>query len=220
MSYLRLGRLILLGLAGAIAAAQAPVPPSLQPAVPPSENATFKLDGFRSAHFGMTDAQVKQAVRRDFNLGPDRITSAENPVDRTTVLTVSVRDLLPGSGAAQVVYVLGFSTKKLIQVTVTWGGTVNPALKAETAVAMANQLRNYLVTVGYKPDSMVVNTRMPDGTFVVFRGFDAEDRMTILTLAGAEAPEGAANAPAPVLSLSYVLDIRNPDIYRIPRGQF
>lgn len=217
-SQLLLRRRVLLALALVGLAAQAPVPPSTQPApTPPAETPPFKLEGFRSAQFGMTEAQVKQAIRRDFNITAEQ--SAENPVDRTSLLTITARDLLAGSGPAQIVYVLGFTTKKLIQVTVTWGGAVNPALKAETAVAMANQLRNYFVSLGYKPDSIIVNTRMPDGSFVVFRGFDSTDRMTILTLAGAETPEGASATP-PVLSLSYVLDPRNPDIYRIPRGQF
>src|ERR1700722_678184 len=59
-------------------------------------------DGFRSAKFGMNDAQTKAAIMKDFGVQADAITQQPNPAERTTVLAVKVPDLLPGGGIAEV----------------------------------------------------------------------------------------------------------------------
>ena len=89
----------------------------------------------------MTEAQVKTAIQKDFNISPDKIQTEENLGERTAVLTVTVDDLLEGVGKARVSYILGYSTKKLIQVNVVWGTGNRPAGETERVVAGANQLR-------------------------------------------------------------------------------
>jgi hypothetical protein len=64
---------------------------------------------------------------------------------------------------------------------------------------------------------------MKDGEILVFEGQDAQKHTTILRLAAAESPPHGKNekpATATALSLSYILDARNPDIYRLKKGQF
>ena len=194
-------------------------PPAAAPAAP-ANAAEFKLNGFRSANFGMTAEQVRQAVRKDFSLGPDKIETADNAVERTQILAVTVNDLLPNSGPAQIAYVIGFRTKQLVQVTVTWGGTVNPQLAPASAVELARMLQGYLAGVGYKPDTVAANLGQADGSIVVFRGDDAQGRRTIVVLGGVAAPEGQKPAGPPVLQISYIRDPQTPDVFQIRKGDF
>lgn len=182
------------------------------------------VEGFRSSHWGMTEAQVKSAIAKDFRIAPDRIKSEENLAERTQVLTVLVPDLLEGAGAARVSYIFGYTTKKLIEVNILWGSAIDPQIAPEKIVAAADQLRRLLVDSGYEPRSIVSNARMNDGEVLVFKGEDADKHTTILRLAAAhEAPRhGGAKKPttATALALSYILDAQNPDIYRLKKGQF
>jgi hypothetical protein len=215
--------LLLAGGAAAIGAeTQSPAaPPPAVPATP-----AMQLQGFRGAHWGMDANEVKAAIRKDFNVAPDKIQTEENASERTSVLSVTVPNLIEGVGKARVSYIFGFSTKKLIQVNVIWGTPVDPEAKPDEIVAAANQLRDLFVASGYEPNSIHTNAAAKDGTIVVFEGADAEKHATLLTLINGSAPGGVKNGkrePATqtiVLRLSYILDPQNPDIFRLKKGQF
>jgi hypothetical protein len=204
-----------------VALAAEPQPPAAAaaPAVQP-----LHVEGFRSAHWGMTEAQVKTAIEKDFKIAPDKIKSEENLAERTGVVTVLVPDLLEGAGVARVSYIFGYATKKLIEVNVLWGTAIDPQIAPEKIVAAADQLRQLLVDSGYEAGSIATNARMKDGEVLVFKGQDADKHTTILRLAAAREPprRGAAKKPATAtaLALSYILDAQNPDIYRLKKGQF
>lgn len=215
----------------AIAVAQpaSPTKDEQQPTAqaPNAESADpFQTDGFRSAHWGMTDAQVKAAIRKDFNVPPDKVQTEENASERTAVLTITVGDLLEGAGKARVSYILGYSSKKLIQVNIVWGTAVDPQTKPDRIVAAANQLRALFLSYPYQPDTVASNVPTANGTITVFQGQDAEKHMTLLRLVSTPAPAPPKNAksetPAAnvMLFLSYVMDVRNPDVYRLKKGQF
>src|SRR5882762_5173907 len=74
---------------GALAAAQPASPAKDEQPAAPAPNAEssepFQVDGFRSAHWGMTDAQVKAAIRKDFNIPPEKVQTEENASERTAV---------------------------------------------------------------------------------------------------------------------------------------
>jgi hypothetical protein len=201
----------------------APAAPATPPATnsatdasEPEEKADIK--GFRSALWGMTEAQIREAIRKDF--GQVRVTVEQNPADLTTLVWANVDNLLPGSGLGRVTYILGHTTKKLIQVSITWGGPINPSLKPEAAISVANLLRGHFATLTYKPDSVVQYAKAQDGSIVIFRGFDFENRMTLLVLSELTKQEGAPPTAPVVLQLSYVQNIQKPDIFRVNRGQF
>src|SRR4051794_27964656 len=61
----------------------------------PAEEA--KIDGFRSAAFGMTEPQLRQAIRKDFPAPGEKIASEPNAAEKTSALTVQVPDLIPGA---------------------------------------------------------------------------------------------------------------------------
>ena len=201
---------------------QPPETPGATPETEPVEQ--VKLEGFRSARWGMDAAQVKAAIQKDFAIAADKVKTEENAAERTTILTVTVNDILEGAGPARVSYVLGFKTKKLIQVTILWGTPVDPQAHPDKIVAAANQLRQLFLDSGYQPDTVVTNARMADGTILVFQGQDADKHTTVLRLANASAPPRGTKKEATgaivALSLSYTLDSRSPDIFRLKKGQF
>lgn len=188
------------------------------PPAAPAEEA--KIEGFRSAAFGMTEAQVRQAIKKDFPGPGDKIGSEAHAAEKTTVLTVQVPDLIPGAGRARVAYIIGYSSKKLIQVNITWTADAK-STAAEGVVGAANLLRNHFLTAGYQASSILANHQLPNG-YVVFRGLDASGRMVMLMLAGAVGADAEKDkAPPPItLQLSYVLDPQHPDVFRVAKGQF
>jgi hypothetical protein len=196
-----------------------------QPPQTPSE--PVHVDGFRSAHWGMTERQVEAAIRQDFGIPADRIHAEENLTDRTTVLTIIVNDLLEGAGKGRVSYILGYQSKKLIEVNLVWGTAVDPRIDPDLVVAAANQLRTLFLTSGYQPGTVAANVAAGTGMMIVFQGEDADKHMTLLRLASAPAPASSRQhrseeSPHPtiILQLSYIENAANPDIYRLKKGQF
>ena len=207
-----------------MAAEPAREPGSALPFAPAAPTAEAKVEGFRSAVFGMTEAQVRQAIHKDFPAAAEKVASEPNAAEKTTVLTTYVPDLIPGTGRARISYILGYNTKKLIQVNVNWTAEAKSPSSADSVVGAANLLRNYFLAGGYVPQSIVANQQLPNG-YVVFRGLDARSRMVVVVLSGATgaaaaAPHDAEKAPPIGLQLSYILDPEHPDIYQVPKGQF
>lgn len=85
------------------------------------EPAKYEVSGFRDARFGMTEQEVRASVVKTLGVKPADIVSSANPIEGTTVLTIKVALLDPVPGPAQVAYILGYGSKKLIQVNVIWG---------------------------------------------------------------------------------------------------
>jgi hypothetical protein len=207
--------------ASAATAAESDQTRTAAPTAPAGPPAT--IDGFRDAHFGMNEEQVKHAIRKDFPGQAAKLKSENQPTEKTTVLSLSVPDLLPGSGAAQVSYILGYKSKKLIQINVIWRSE-GTEQSDETVVGTANSLRDYFADQSYKPGSEIANRQLGDNAIVVFRGADAQDRMVMVILNGAAAAkrkdEKPPRTPALTLEVSYIADPAHPDVYRIPKGEF
>lgn len=209
-----------------------------------AQRAPATVEGFRSAKFGMTEEELRKAIRSDFGSKDTDIERSENPVERTTSLSVTVKDLLPGGGPARVSYILGYSSKKLIHVNVLWahdlGATTN-----ETLLANATTLQAYLSDQPFPPAGVAMNAALPDGSVLLFRATDAKARAVLLVVSGLARPaeaakEGAAKEGAaktasakagdkapdkaaeskPVVRLSYIANPADPDIFRVKPGQF
>jgi hypothetical protein len=215
----RLSRLLaclaLLLLATAPAASAAP--PAGETANPV---ATATIDGFRDAHFGMTEAELRRAIKKDFPRA--RIAVAINPSEKTTILSLTASNLLPDTGPARISYILGYQSKRLIQVNILWASNGTSAASDDEVVASANSLRDYFSARKFKPDSVVRNQKLEGGAILVFRGSDEAGRMVVLVLigSGAAARRGKKPPPPLTLELSYIADSAHPDIFRIGKGQF
>ena len=185
------------------------------------------IAGFRSAAFDMTADEVFGAIFSDFGLADDAVTVEPNLLERTTAMSVTVEDLLPGTGAARVVYILGYQSQRLIQINVVWGAPIDAEYEPASLVAAASMLQGFFAERAWAPETAFANVQLADGTIVVFTGQDNDGRQVTLTYRdGTAAPEEAAAEEAAeeeregFLRLSYVLDPANPDVFRIQPGDF
>lgn len=176
------------------------------------------LDGFRSARFGMDEEALRKAIVADFGLKGDKITREVHPSEKTTVLSVAVDNLLPETGMAQVSYILGYQSRKLIQVNIAW--LQFPGMNLGAAATI---LRNHFLGMEFRPDSVVTNAKLPDGSLLAFRGVDNKGRMVTVFYQPIAKPEGKGNrekAPEGALRLSYVETPDKPDAFVLKPGQF
>lgn len=176
------------------------------------------IEGFRSANFGMTVDEVRAAIKSDFALSGDDVVAGENAAERTGVLMIRSDKVLADGGPAQVSYVFGYESKKLIQVGVLWDGQT-----VEEAKLLANGevLSAHFRTAGYAPDTIKQGLVLDNG-ILLFRGEDAEGRATVLLLQGVYTQaEGQGKTLTPTgLALLYAVDADKPDVFRIQAGQF
>jgi hypothetical protein len=181
------------------------------------------IEGFRAARFGMTEEQLKRAIRNDFPAA-GKLASAVHPTEKTTVLSLTVADLLPQSGNARISYILGYRSKTLHQVNIVWSSD-GSAAGDETIVGTANSLRDYFLSQDFNRDSIVANRQLAPDAILVFRASDDRKRTVLLVLSGATAAGRLENKkipkpPALTLELSYIEDPAHPDVFRIGKGQF
>jgi len=184
------------------------------------------VEGFRSARFGMDEESLKKAIMKDFNFSGKDVRRIVHPSEKTVSLSVVVPNIVPESGNARVAYILGYKTKRLIQVNVNWGNPVDSNPNLQGLVGTANALRDYFARRGFKKDALVMNARLSDGSVLVFRGVDPKGRMVILLLKGMNDPKVSGdkktNPSKQKLSLflSYISDPNTPDIFKIKDGSF
>ena len=188
---------------------------------PAADDKIKAIDGFRSAKFGMNEADVRSALGKDFNAKPEAIKSQDNASELTHSLLYSAPELLPNGGTAELSYVFGYKSKSLIQVGAVWSKGTDAAITPEKLFSNANILRAHFMGEGFKPDSIAVNMPVAGG-IVMFRGSDAKDRSVILLLQGTfENKENNQRVLTPTsLLLFYVADAKSPDIFKLPPGQF
>jgi len=179
------------------------------------------VEGFRTARFGMNEADVRAAISKDFGFKPDAIKTQDNPAELTHSLLVTVPDLLPNGGTAEVSYVLGYKSKTLIQVGAVWSKASDAAITPERLFSNANILRAHFMSEGFKPETVAVNTPI-NGGLLMFRGSDARDRSVMLLLQGSfETKENNQRVLTPTgLLLFYVADAKSTDVFKLPPGQF
>ncbi len=150
---------------------------------------TAEVVGFRSARFGMTDEQVKEAIKRDFDIDAKDVKKLRNDVQKTDILAVQVENLVPGSGTSIVFYIFGYSSKKLIHVNVVWGRLAQQTVTPATLVNTGTILQNYFKNLG------LATIQGPSTTSQVtlYQGFDEKKRAIQLVL---EVSPAAVDKPA------------------------
>lgn len=205
------------------------------PATVPAQSDWAGIEGFRSAAFGMDEAEVKEAIVKDFGVDADAIATLENSVEKTTILTTEVDELIPESGPARVYYILGYKSDALIQVNVVWHREDAGEAYAKQLAATAQILQKHFAGKPFPEGNAVANVSAGNGRILVFRGADAEGRTASVMLnlpvedadegeaageAEAEAVEGeqatdpgAAQRGRPSLVLSYIENPDDPDTY-------
>ena len=220
-----------LAVAGAGALWAQPAPPAGgAPAAPSASDVKpYQVEGFRSAKFGMDEAAVKRAIQADFNVKDSAISKEVNPVDRTTILSITAKDVLPEISVSRIHYIIGYSQKKLFQVVLVWGAGASETTPTNTSVlGGAQELLNYFVGQSFKPENRIVNAQLSDGNALLFQGADEKGRVVQLQYGTVPEPPRKGETPDPSKTppripygrLVYVEDPKNLDIFRIKPGQF
>jgi hypothetical protein len=209
------------------AQAQAALPSDQAPATaapaPPEPAPPAAIDGFRSAHFGMTEAEIRKAIETDFKLSGTAVRASDNAVERTRALGVTVPGLVPDSGKATIDYVLGFKSQRLIEINVVWSAAVDPSNKPDKLFNLGATLREYFQGETFPAGQSVANAVMPDGRLLLFRGTDPGGHTVALILSGPvhqDAKEHKAQMTPTVLSLVYAVDVAHPDVFHLQKGAF
>jgi len=184
-----------------------------------SQKPVADIQGFRSAKFGIDEGMVRKAIATDFGIKDDKVQREEHPTEKTTILAVSVQNLLPDSGNAIVTYVLGYRSKKLVQVNVIWPKGEDTALGNAAII-----LRNYFAAMQFPPDSAVADAQLPDGGILAFRGSDQHGHMVAVLFHSTPKPKKDDKGPQPkdeaALHLSYVESPNKPDVFTLEPGKF
>jgi len=215
---------------GSVLWAQPAPPTGGAPAAPSAAEVTpYQVEGFRSAKFGMDEAAVKRAIQADFNVKESTISKEVNPVDRTTILSITAKDVLPEISVARIHYIIGYSHKKLFQVVLVWGAGASETTPTNTSVlGGAQELLNYFVGQSFKPENRIVNAQLSDGNALLFQGVDEKGRVVQLQYGTVPEPPRKGETPDPTKTparlpygrLVYVEDPKNLDVFRIKPGQF
>lgn len=182
------------------------------------------VEGFRSARFQMTEEQLRKAIDGDFKGA--KIEKRTDAAARTQVLSIRVPDLIADRGVAQINYTLGYKSHRLIQVDIIWNKSIDPKITSEGLNAVTANLRQTMVERGFKKEKTVVNaaTDRPD-VIIFFRGEDDEGRVAAVVgrfqfdPKAEEAKRVKIDEPISVV-LSYILNAKTPDVFKLERGKF
>lgn len=191
------------------------------------------IEGFRSAKFGEDEAAVRKAIEKDFGKSGDDVKAVNNAATRTKALIIRVKDLIPDSGEAQIVYSLGYKSKALFHVYVLWG---TPITKDTTIISIAKTnlaLKGYFSSLGFDRKKTITDRKMKNGSLISFHGVDSQGHSVDLIYNESKAtiiPKGDDGKPVPgakpetkpiyTLRLTYAQDPKNPDIFVIDKGAF
>ena len=128
---------------------------------------------------------------------------------------------MPGGGTAQISYIFGYRTKKLIQVTVSWSKETDKNMTPAKLFSNSSVLRDHFMSEDFKSGTVVTNMPIKNG-LLVFRGSDAKGHTTILMLQGifSRRKDKQRVLKPNDLLLFYVANAKKPDIFRLPRGSF
>ena len=107
------------------------------------------IDGFRSAKFGMDEKQVLRAIRKDFKVTKKNV-KQKISIQKSKILTITIPKLMALGGTADIVYILGYKSKKLVQVNIDWGAGVTKIFDKDDVLNAANFLRRHFMNNRYK----------------------------------------------------------------------
>jgi hypothetical protein len=188
----------------------------------------YEVTGFRDARFGMTEPEVRAAIKKSFALKDADIKTSSNPTE-ATLLIARVESLDPGPGPADITYIFGNKSKRLIQVNVAWGEDApNKPSGANALVAAGTRLVRYFLEFSWRKDTARVGIPVGENTVVLFAGEDEKKGVVRLVFDGIKYQmnrEGYQTQFAdpkgpPKLVINYIADRDNPDVAKIEPGKF
>jgi hypothetical protein len=191
--------------------------------------AGYQITGFRSAKFGMTPADVRAAIAKDF--GEVTVQANANPAEGTSALQVDVARLDPGPGPAQITYIFGARSRNLAHINVVWVTRPDPTADERAAMLTAAvQLAHYFQTLPAPLKASLGPRRTGPNNLLLFAGVDETGAGVEVAVdgvryeisgpaAGATTSSLDPTGPA-LLRVSYIRDVAHPDILKIAPGAF
>ena len=171
----------------ALAACALPAPAAAAPAAPAASSAArplHRVDGFRSARWGMDEDGVRAAIARDFAPAAGALRVVPETAG-TRVLALHLDHLAPGPGGAEITYLFDARTRRLAHVNVVW--STGPAPRAEQRGRMARaavDLTDYFHRQAWEPGA-TTQRLAPDASFaIVFAGVDPQAEAVEVRLSG------------------------------------
>jgi hypothetical protein len=198
-----------------------------QPAAPDQGTAAANpgpsISGFRTAQFGMTEAEVRHAIATGFSLPASAISQGVNGIQHTDVLSANVPNLVPGGGTASVSYVFGYQSHKLIEVNVLWSRQIDPSLTPQQLYQNGESLQQYFAGEGFPPQRSAGNIATASG-ILLFRATDPSGNAVLLILSGTTTKDPKSQDKSflnpTALTLAYAADAQHPDVFQLNKGSF
>ena len=199
-----------------------------QSPVAQTEPKPVQILGFRSARFGMDEAQVRAAIAKDFGIGEARVLKSLNEKQKTTILRIMAPRLNPKvpDHPTIISYILGHETEKLIQINLTWGTDLTPGLSWPDLNTKAALYRRTLLSLQFDREKTRTDGLLRDGSRLLFTSEDQEGHSVLLRAkvvqierqADTNESEQTASASKKInvkrLLLSYIANQKNPEIFR------
>lgn len=138
-------------------------------------------------------------------------------VSKNIVLTIHLPKLMEIGGPTNINYLMGYKSKKLIQVNATWGAEVTKNFKPIDVVNLSDLLREHFIKKRYKKVGYTLNKKLKNGDIIIFSGRDQKDRMILFRLKSPKVKiknkkkEISKNVS---LVLSYIQSTTNSDVFR------
>lgn len=182
--------------------------------------------GFRSARFGMTEAEVRAAISRDFGVPPGKpITTTDRTTGRQ-ILLLRLSSIEPGPGLATLAYVLEAKSSRLTAVNITWSEATGEEPRLISAAAM---LAADFLGRTWKPFTTARGIPVGPRSLIVFAGGDEQGAGVELRLdgvpyarsgkVGASAENKTAPGGAATLRVVYADHVPQPDIATITQAR-
>jgi hypothetical protein len=200
------------------------------------EPGAYEVKGHGQVRLGMTLAQVKAQLGKDHPQAMSTWQQVLDPITRTTGATITVPHMPPGPGAANLSYIFGASSQRLVAINVYWAlPPTATAAQREPLAAAAAELTAGFMGWQWPPLSIARGLVSGPGTVVVFAARDDASAGVEVRLDGVDfdviqppaqpgQPEKLQRRTAPPgpaqLRLAFVANVAQPDVYRIPDGAF
>jgi hypothetical protein len=197
--------------------------PNAQATVPSTAAASAEVDGFRSARFGMDEAELLRSLAADFHVSGKQLQYATDPETLTETITIQVPGLLNNLGNATVRYTLGYKSHRLTEIVVAWDSRIDPTNAAASLVHASAMLQGYFLHENFPAKQVSVDQLTPSGDLLVFRGADASGHVVALALQGtlSKPDHNKKQVFAPnALTVAYLANPAKPDIFVVQKGSF
>jgi hypothetical protein len=196
--------------------------------VPNKSAQKYKLDGFRSANFGQSQKAVLLAIKNDFGISAKNVKKHKNSKDKTTILTIKVKALSPFLVDGNVHYVFGYKTRKLMQVNVVWVSDAKTKQGVSAFTASAIDVLSYYSRFDLSNYNVVQGRAIKNGILLMAAVSKQSPYSTVeFILKGVKVSQDSnkldvdvIKGEKPTVSLRYIKDLKNMDVFTLKKGDF